>query len=133
QEVVGNAGFSEGKAQTPCRNERVIWEIRGKKRARPFACHRGRQGWGALPASSPRAAGEPDRLALIARRCLGRRGGGGRPVGGAAARLPFVRANSRPAAPHNDPAYPRAVQQVQLLLGSFLGDRRPDLGDGQQG
>ena len=30
QEVVGNAGFSEEKAQTPCRNDRVIWEIRGK-------------------------------------------------------------------------------------------------------
>jgi hypothetical protein len=29
QEVVGNARFSREKAQTPCRNDRVIWEIRG--------------------------------------------------------------------------------------------------------
>src|SRR4051794_19745851 len=29
QEVVGNAGFSREKAQTPCRNDRAIWEIRG--------------------------------------------------------------------------------------------------------
>jgi predicted ester cyclase len=28
QEVVGNAGFSREKAQTPCRNGRAIWEIR---------------------------------------------------------------------------------------------------------
>jgi hypothetical protein len=28
QEVVGNAGFSREKAQTPCRNDRAIWEIR---------------------------------------------------------------------------------------------------------
>jgi hypothetical protein len=28
QEVVGIAGFSEEKAQTPCRNERPTWEIR---------------------------------------------------------------------------------------------------------
>jgi hypothetical protein len=28
QEVVGNAGFSREKAQTPCRNDRTIWEIR---------------------------------------------------------------------------------------------------------
>src|SRR5262249_7138522 len=28
QEVVGNAGFSGEKAQTPCRNDRAIWEIR---------------------------------------------------------------------------------------------------------
>jgi hypothetical protein len=27
QEVVGNAGSSGAKAQTPCRNDRVIWEI----------------------------------------------------------------------------------------------------------
>jgi tetratricopeptide (TPR) repeat protein len=30
EEVVGNAGFSREKAQTPCRNDRAIWEIRGK-------------------------------------------------------------------------------------------------------
>src|SRR5262249_21666083 len=28
QVVVGNAGFAREKAQTPCRNYRVIWEIR---------------------------------------------------------------------------------------------------------
>src|SRR5262249_31349704 len=28
QEVVENAGFSGQKAQTPCRNDRAIWEIR---------------------------------------------------------------------------------------------------------
>jgi hypothetical protein len=28
QEVVGNAGVSGENAQTPCRNDRVIWEIR---------------------------------------------------------------------------------------------------------
>jgi hypothetical protein len=28
QNVVGNAGFSREKAQTPCRSGRVIWEIR---------------------------------------------------------------------------------------------------------
>jgi hypothetical protein len=33
QEVVGNAGFSREKAQTPCRNNRAIWEIRGHGRA----------------------------------------------------------------------------------------------------
>src|SRR5262249_31563657 len=27
QEVVGNAGFSGEKAQTPCRNDRIIWEM----------------------------------------------------------------------------------------------------------
>jgi hypothetical protein len=30
QEVVGNAGFSREKAQTPCRNNRAIWEIRAQ-------------------------------------------------------------------------------------------------------
>src|SRR5262249_4184850 len=33
QEVVGNAGFSGEKAQTPCRNDRVIWEIRDQQTA----------------------------------------------------------------------------------------------------
>src|SRR5262249_55938201 len=33
QEVVGNAGFSGEKAQTPCRNDRAIWEIRGERSA----------------------------------------------------------------------------------------------------
>jgi hypothetical protein len=28
QEVVGNAGFSGENAQTPCRNDRAIWEKR---------------------------------------------------------------------------------------------------------
>jgi hypothetical protein len=32
QEVVGNAGFSREKAQTPCRNDRAIWEIRAYAR-----------------------------------------------------------------------------------------------------
>jgi hypothetical protein len=32
QEVVGIAGFSGEKAQTPCRNDRAIWEIRAKKK-----------------------------------------------------------------------------------------------------
>src|SRR5262249_37713906 len=30
QAVVGNAGFSGEEAQTPCRNDRAIWEIRGR-------------------------------------------------------------------------------------------------------
>src|SRR5262249_36517185 len=30
QEIVGNAGFSREKAQTPCRNDRAIWESRDK-------------------------------------------------------------------------------------------------------
>jgi hypothetical protein len=36
QEVVGNAGFSREKAQTPCRNDRAIWEIRGERSAHTF-------------------------------------------------------------------------------------------------
>jgi hypothetical protein len=28
QAVVGNAGFSKEKAQTSCRNDKAIWEIR---------------------------------------------------------------------------------------------------------
>src|SRR5262249_43296592 len=35
QEVVGNAGFSGEKAQTPCRNDRAIWEIRDKRTPHP--------------------------------------------------------------------------------------------------
>src|SRR5262249_51533269 len=31
QVVVGNAGFSREKAQTPCRNDRAIWEIQGRR------------------------------------------------------------------------------------------------------
>src|SRR5262249_27164047 len=38
QEVVGNAGFSREKAQTPCRNDRVIWEIRDKSAGRWWRC-----------------------------------------------------------------------------------------------
>jgi hypothetical protein len=35
QEVVGNAWFSEEKAQTPCGNDRAIWEIRAKGEVGP--------------------------------------------------------------------------------------------------
>src|SRR5262249_58743745 len=51
QEVVGNAGFSREKAQTPCRNDRVIWEIRVQARQVVV----GNVPQGALP-HAPRAA-----------------------------------------------------------------------------